>query len=391
MKTLYFDCIAGASGDMILGALLDAGLSFDKLKEKLNLLNLDEFKLTLIKVKKNGFAASKLDVIVKDEKHERRFADIKNIIEQSHLSEKVKKDALKIFWALCEQEGAIHDSSPEKVHLHELGGVDTIVDVVGILVALELMGIKKIISSPLPFGRGFVNGAHGKIPLPAPATAALLKNIPVYGIDINHELVTPTGAVLLKTLASEFGKMPAMSIHNIGYGAGTRDMEIPNILRVFIGETNIHGEYITEQLILLETNIDDQNPEFYDHIMNLLFEKGALDVWMDSIQMKKNRPAVKLSVLCKPGESDKMKRIIFSESGALGVREQVVMRHSLPRELKSVKTKYGHVNVKFARFNGNIKIIPEYDDCKTLAIENKRPVAEIYREAILSASKEIGK
>ncbi|MCF8369744.1 MAG: nickel pincer cofactor biosynthesis protein LarC [Bacteroidales bacterium] len=386
MKTLYFDCIAGASGDMILGALIDAGLSLDLLKEKLNLLNLDEFDITVKQVKKNGFAATKLDVLVKDEKHERHFSDIKHLVEQSDLSDRIKEKASQIFWELCEKEAKIHNSSPEKVHLHELGGVDTIVDVVGTLIGLELLNVDNIVCSPLPMGRGFVKGAHGKIPLPAPATAALLKNIPVYGVDVNFELVTPTGAVLLKTLATEFGVMPAMQVSNIGYGAGNKDLDIPNVIRVFIGEEEKNKDVIKEHLAILETNIDDQNPEFFDHIMTLLFEKGALDVWMDSIQMKKNRPAIKLSVLCKPNNVSEMKRIIFTESNSIGLREALIMRHSLPRKIIKVETKYGPVNVKIAHFEGNKKVIPEYEDCKLLSRKNGVSITDTFHQAILVAS-----
>ena len=381
MKTIYFDCIAGASGDMILGALIDAGLSLESLKEKLDLLHLNEFELTTTKVKKNGFSATKFDVIIKENVHERHFSEIKKIIDESGLSEKIKKQSLEIFWMLCEVEAGIHNSSPDKVHLHELGGTDTIVDVVGTLAGLELLGIEKVYASPLPIGCGFVKGAHGKIPLPAPATAALLNDIPVYGVDIEKELITPTGAVLLKYLAHGFGKMPSMNYQQIGYGAGTRDMEIPNIIRVFIGDTKIQEGVISEQLVLLQTNIDDQNPEFYDFIMEKLFERGALDVYLTSLFMKKNRPGIKLSILCQPDHAEVMKQIVFKESGSLGIKEQMILRESLPREIISVKTQYGNVNVKIARFQENVKIIPEYEDCKKLAKLNNLPVLTVYDEA----------
>lgn len=383
MKTAYIDCIAGASGDMIIGSLIDAGLDIDLLREKLNLLNLKEFDIKVRKVVKNGFAASKFDVIIEDTKHARHYADFDKLINESRLDKEIKSKSLKIFKMMCEAEAKIHNSDWDKVHLHELGGVDTIVDVVGALICIDLLGIEKIVCSPLPVGRGFVKGAHGEIPLPAPATAALLKGIPLYGSEIKKELITPTGAALLRFLASEFGSLPQITVDEIGYGAGDRDLEIPNLLRVFIGDSKEKDSRILENLYLLETNIDDQNPEYFEYVMEQLFEKGALDVFLQPIQMKKNRPAAKLSVIVRPGDLFAVKKIIFKETSSIGIRQQLVERESLPREIIAVSTEYGNINIKVAYLDKEQKkFYPEYEDCKKSAKEKNISIENIYRSAL---------
>jgi len=364
---------------MILGALVDAGLPSQTLVEKLSALHLNDFELKFKKVKKKAFAATKVDVIVKEDVPERHLHHIKRIVEESDVSPKIKDQSTKIFQQLCEVEAGIHDSTLEKVHLHELGGVDTIVDVIGTLGGLEALGIEKIYCSPLPMGRGFVRGAHGQIPLPAPATIALLKGVPITGSEIEAELVTPTGAVLLSSLAEKFGPIPAMTLESLGYGAGGRDLPIANILRVLVGEQDISNKTITENLMLLETNIDDQNPEIYDYVMARLFDAGALDVFLIPIQMKKNRPATMIQVLCTPDKSHHLEQILFSETSTLGVREQMVTRNCLPRKFETVKTKFGDVQIKTAALeNGQIKRTPEYEDCKLLAEQNQVPLKEVY-------------
>ena len=293
---------------------------------------------------------------------------------------------------MCEVEAGIHDSSPEKVHLHELGGVDTIVDVVGVLSGIAALDIKRVFSSPLPMARGFINGAHGRIPLPAPATIALLKDVPITGSEIEAELVTPTGAVLLTSLAENFGPIPKMSIQTIGYGAGDMDLPIPNVLRLFIGEESEFKNIITENLVLLESNIDDQNPEIYDYVMAKLFDTGALDVYLTAIQMKKNRPATTIHVLCSPTKSQIMEDILFAETSTLGIRKQAITRHSLPREFQNVKTKYGDVKIKISKLeNGHRNVAPEYEDCRRLAESNNIPIKEIYFEAENSARKKLSR
>jgi len=387
MKIAYFDLISGASGDMLLGALLDAGLAEDNLRKGLAKINLKDFDLRVKKVSKNGFSATKVDVIIEDDVPERHLSDIEAIIKESQLSSQIQKQALAIFHKLGKVEANIHGVSIEKVHLHELGGVDTIVDVVGVLLGLNILGVEKVFTSPVPLGRGFVNGAHGNIPLPAPATVALLQGVPITGSELETELVTPTGAVLLTSLTESFGLIPSMTLEMVGYGAGGRDLPLPNLVRLFIGEKkeNPLGDFGT--LVVMETNIDDLNPEIFDFIMEELFEAGALDVFLSPIQMKKNRPATLLQVLAKPDDSTKLRNILFRETTTLGVRQKLVQRFALDREIREVETPYGVVRIKIAHLDkGKIKISPEYDDCRRLAKDQGIPIQEVYKAAEFAGS-----
>lgn len=387
MKIAYFDLVSGASGDMILGALIDAGLPEQNLVDSLSELKLDDFKLQVRRVNKNGFSATKVDVIVNEEVPERHLPEIEAIITQSELPSHIQQKAVAIFRHLGTVEAGIHGTSINNVHLHELGGVDTIVDVVGALVGLEELGVAKIFASPVPLGRGFIKGAHGQIPLPAPATVALLEGIPVVGSDLMVETVTPTGAVLLASLVGNFGPIPAMQLRSVGYGAGGRDLPIPNVLRVLIGEQDTYQEISTEMLTILETNIDDLNPEIYAFVMERLFAAGALDVYMTPIQMKKNRPGTQLSIICQEQDSIKTREILFSETSTLGVREMSIRRHSLKREIRTVETPYGSVRVKIAHLpQGDSKIAPEYEDCRKLAAESGIAIREVYLAAEVAAN-----
>jgi hypothetical protein len=382
MKLAYFDCIAGASGDMILGALLDTGLPEETLRERLAALKLADFDLRCYRVDKNGFSATKVDVLVKDDVPARHLPDIEAIVQESDLAPAIKEQAIAIFRRMGEVEAGIHGTTMDHVHLHELGGVDTIVDVVGALVGLEALGIEQVYASALPLGRGFVKGAHGQIPLPAPATVGLLEGVPVVGSELNMELVTPTGAALLTSLATEFGSIPTMMLTASGFGAGGRDLPIPNVLRLLVGEATAPASSMSQSLAMLETNIDDLNPEFYDYVMARLFAANALDVFLSPIQMKKNRPATLLRVLCQPGDVDPLIEILFTETSTLGVRQQMVTRHCLPRSSQTVETPYGPVRVKVARRdNGWAKAAPEYDDCRQLAEERGVALREVYRAA----------
>jgi uncharacterized protein (TIGR00299 family) protein len=379
MKIAYFDLIAGASGDMMLGALIDAGLSQEDLQNSLSTLNLNDFELNIQKLVKNGFGATKVDVNVSDNVPERHLPQIEQIITSSNLPLSIKKRAIAIFHKLGIVEAEIHGTSIDRVHLHELGGVDTVVDVVGVLSGLEILGIEKVYASPVPLGRGFVRGAHGQIPLPAPATIALLKNVPIHGVEIDKELVTPTGAVLLTSLAAAFDKIPHMKLESIGYGAGGRDLPIPNLLRVLIGESTDDDTISFQPLVILETNIDDQNPEIFSFVMDRLFSNGALDVFFTSIQMKKNRPGTMIQVLAKPEDITRLRNILFEETSTLGIRQKMFERYALEREIKEVRTAYGEVQVKVAQLGGGkIKIAPEFDDCRRLAELHQVPVREIY-------------
>jgi uncharacterized protein (TIGR00299 family) protein len=382
MKIAYFDCIAGASGDMILGALVDAGLAEATLRERLAALRLDDFDLQFRPVVKNGFSATKVDVLVADDVPARRLPDIETIIAASDLPPVIKERALSIFRRLGEVEASIHGTRLDQVHLHELGGVDTIVDVVGALVGLDALGVEQVYASPLPMGRGFVKGAHGPIPLPAPATLALLKGLPLVGSELEVELVTPTGAALLASLSAGFGAIPAMRLDAIGYGAGGRDLPIPNVLRLLLGQVPPSDHTDTQTLAVLETNIDDLNPEIYDYVMARLFKAGALDVFLSPIQMKKNRPATLLRLLCRPEAVDELMSILFAETSTLGVRQHMVTRHCLARSSHTVKTAYGPVRVKLAHWGeGQLKAAPEYEDCRRLAEAHGVPLREVYRAA----------
>jgi uncharacterized protein (TIGR00299 family) protein len=383
MKIAYFDCIAGASGDMILGALVDAGLAVETLREHLFALRLgDEFELQAQKVSKNGFGATKVDVLVRTDEHSqgRHLAEIEAILHESDLPKHIQEKAAGMFRRLAEAEAGIHRMPIEAVHLHELGGVDTIVDVVGALAGLETLGVEQAYGSPLPLGRGFVKGAHGQIPLPAPATLSLLKGIPVRGSNIEMELVTPTGALILSTVCKSFGPIPPMKLTGLGYGAGGRDLVIPNVLRLFVGE---QGSGV-ETLILLETNVDDNSAEINGYVMEKLFSAGALDVFFTPIQMKKNRPATMLSVLCRPEDIERLEAILFSETSTLGVRRQSVERRCLERETETVMTVYGPIRVKVAHLtDGSTKRAPEYEDCRRAAEVYGVPLRDVY-SAVLS-------
>lgn len=385
MKALYFDLIGGASGDMILGAMVDAGLSIDKLKELLSGLNLKEFDIQAKIVDKNGFTATKVDVLVTEQPPERHLKEIKDIIQKSSLPPAVQNRALQIFERIAKTEATIHNKSIDQVHLHELGGTDTIIDITGTLLALDHLEISKIYASPVPLGKGFIKGAHGQIPLPSPATISLLKGIPIYGRDIDAELVTPTGAALLAELVDDFGPAPPMVLETVGYGAGGRDLPIPNLLRVFIGEISSSDSATLDHLAVLETNLDDLNPEIYPYVIESLFGAGALDVTLTPIQMKKNRPGTQIQVLCEPSMMDSMRSILFRETTTLGIKQILVDRYSLPRTIQEVETPYGKIRVKIAEISPNIKkISPEFEDCRRAAQEHGIPITDIYQETIRS-------
>lgn len=385
MKALYFDLIGGASGDMILGAMVDAGLSIDKLKELLSGLNLKEFDIQAKIVDKNGFTATKVDVLVTEQPPERHLKEIKDIIQKSSLPPAVQNRALQIFERIAKTEATIHNKSIDQVHLHELGGTDTIIDITGTLLALDHLEISKIYASPVPLGKGFIKGAHGQIPLPSPATTSLLKGIPIYGRDIDAELVTPTGAALLAELVDDFGPAPPMVLETVGYGAGGRDLPIPNLLRVFIGEISSSDSATLDHLAVLETNLDDLNPEIYPYVIESLFGAGALDVTLTPIQMKKNRPGTQIQVLCEPSMMDSMRSILFRETTTLGIKQILVDRYSLPRTIQEVETPYGKIRVKIAEISPNIKkISPEFEDCRRAAQEHGIPITDIYQETIRS-------
>lgn len=381
MKIAYFDCFSGISGDMTLGALLDAGLDWSLLKADLDCLPLRDYELYCEKVEKKGITGLKVNVITNEEHQHRHWSDIKEIILSSNLPEEVKEKSLAVFLLIAEAEAKVHGTTIEDVHFHEVGAVDTIIDIVGSVAGLWRLGIEEVYASALHTGKGLTYSEHGIIPIPAPATLEILKGVPCYTQGIEQELVTPTGAAIIKSYSRHFGEFPLLSIERVGYGAGQKDLTIPNLLRVVIGEKlNIEDKgFYTGQAIKIEVNIDDMNPEFYDYLMQKLFEAGALDVYLQPIQMKKNRPGVLLSVQFESHLLEKVRSIIFSESTSIGMRMYPITKYRLPYEIKQVETEWGTVRVKIAgRQNEQQSITPEYEDCRELALKTGLPLKQIY-------------
>ena len=359
MHIAYFDCFSGISGDMIMGALIDAGLDLHQLNEELKKLKMGGYTLNAKKTTRRGIAGTRFSVDADNDHVERHLKDIEKILDHSDLGDDIKDRSKAIFRELADVEAKIHNSSPGEIHFHEIGAMDSIIDIVGSLLGLKLLGIETVYASRIPVGTGFVECDHGTLPLPAPAALELLKGIPIYASGIEKELVTPTGIVILKHVAKSFGVIPEMRIHQIGYGAGSRDLKIPNLLRVWIGESEEKREYEEDEVILIETNIDDMNPEFFGYTSEKLLERGALDVFMTPIFMKKNRPGTLLSVLISPDKLDEMLSIIFAETTSLGIRLQRLERKKLPREILTVDTTFGCVRVKVSRVGrGDKKYIP---------------------------------
>ncbi len=441
MKVLYLDCFAGISGDMVVGALIDLGLELELLEQELRKLAITGFELLAFPVSKNGIRATQFQVnlLERDGKRladsefvevgpqvddhiepaaaefppasphpHRHLSDILAVIAQSSLPESVKATATDIFKRLGEAEATVHGEPLENVHLHEVGGIDAIIDIVGTAIGIDQLGIEEIYASPLPLGSGFVRSAHGMLPVPAPATAALLQNVPVYSGPGPGELVTPTGAAIITTLAKQFGPMPQMRLMGIGYGSGTRQRDYPNVLRAFLGEAHKHAApagttaipgrdpypeqhvgvpltagYHESPAVLIEANLDDMNPQLFDPLVSRLLQAGALDAVLIPIQMKKGRPGILLQVLAYPTSFDEMLEIIFTESTTIGARSYPVIKHMLQRESLSVETPYGPVRVKIARLGERVvSVSPEFEDCRRLAEQHRIPVKEIYALAM---------
>ncbi|MBI5968444.1 MAG: nickel pincer cofactor biosynthesis protein LarC [Deltaproteobacteria bacterium] len=379
MRILYFDCFSGVSGDMTLAALLDLGLPQEKLRQELAKLSLQNYSLEIFPGSRGGIAALGLKVKVGPQKEPPRyFSDIREMIEASSLEQGVKDMSLAIFQRLAEAEAKIHRQKVEEVRFHEVGAVDSIVDIVGTAIGIEYFKPLRILSSELPMGRGFVQCTHGRLPLPAPATLEILKGYPVRDVNVEGELVTPTGAAIVTTLTSGVNPFPAMKIGQVGYGMGKDEFaDRPNLLRLVLGEPV--GADHADQVAVLEANIDDMNPEFYDYLMDRLFGLGALDVSLSPLLMKKNRPGTLLRVIAEEHQADALSELILRESTTLGVRRYIVGRKKLAREIQEVETKYGRVRVKIS---GELRFQPEYDDCKRIALEKGVPIQEVYQEAM---------
>jgi hypothetical protein len=385
MKLAYFDCFSGISGDMTLGALFDAGCDLAQLREELRGLQVPGWELSAEKVWKNGMAATCARVKTEDQQKHRSLSAILQILRDSKLASPVRDRASAIFHKLGEAEARVHDAPIEKIHFHEVGAVDAIVDIVGACIGFHMLGIEKFACSPLNVGGGTVKMAHGVLPVPAPATANLLQGKPTYSNGVQRELVTPTGAAIVATLCDSFGPQPPMSVSAIGYGAGAADLECqPNVLRIMIGEAveKVVPGY-DQEITVIEANLDDMNPQIYGYFQEKALAAGALDVFTAPVQMKKNRPGTLLTVLCQPADAQTLMTLIFAETTTFGVRTHGAQRRVLPREFVKVTTSFGEVRVKLSRVNGRIlHVAPEYDDCRKLAEEKNVPLQRVINEAL---------
>lgn len=389
----YFDCFSGISGDMTLGAFLDLGVPIEWLKDQLASLPLAGFDVCVDTVSRNGITAKSVQVQVEDDTTSRDHAQIRSLINNSPLSRNIKQMSRDIFERIAQAEAVIHGCTIDQVHFHEVGGIDAIVDIVGTALCMDYLGIKTVIASHIPLGKGFVSCDHGTLPLPAPATLDILKGVPVYGTKISHELVTPTGAAILVTLAGSYGELPEMIIEKTGYGAGKRDIEsIPNLLRVVMGtglggDTGHTSALHKDTVVVLETCIDDMNPEVFGFLMERLFEQGALDVYWIPVFMKKNRPGTLVQVLCRRNLKEVLMDCILSETSTLGIRYYNAKRCMLTRETVMMKTAYGEIQVKrITGPGGSVRIVPEYEVCKNIALVNKLPIRVVYDTIIRSVT-----
>jgi len=392
MRIAYFDCPSGAAGDMIMGALVDAGASFEALQGELAKLRLPGFTLERREAMRGVFRATKVDVHVHGDDHgpddhsgrhdhpDRNLRSILELLAASQLDAAVKANAARIFTRLAEAEARVHGTGVEEVHFHEVGAVDAIVDVTATCIGLHLLGVDAVHCSALPVGGGFVTGAHGRMPVPGPGTAELLKGFPVVDTGVRRELVTPTGAAILTTLAESAGTMPAMTVEAVGYGAGTMELETPNIIRVFLGTaTDARG---TETIVQVETTVDDMQPQLWEAVMERLFEAGALDVYLTPVTMKKSRPGIVLTALCPPDRVTDLSRVLFEESPTIGVRWTAYKRQRLDRETVTLTTAYGPVPFKVSRLAGRVvTATPEFAEVRRIAKEKGLPAREVLDQA----------
>ena len=389
----YFDCFSGISGDMTLGAFIDLGVSADTLQRDLAGLPIESFSLNVSHVEHHGIRAVRCEVNSTESAAARHLKDIEALIQAGGLPASVKDAALAVFRKMASAEAAVHGCSVNEVHFHEVGAVDAIVDIVGCALCMEYLGVTRVAVSALPQGRGFVACRHGRLPLPAPATMALLKGLPVYGADLEGELVTPTGAAIVSALGKDFGPMPAMTVSSVGYGAGKRRYRAhPNLLRIAIGEPCAGGHvedqgYLTDTVHTLETTIDDMNPEYFGYLMELLFENGALDVVWIPAYMKKNRPGTLVQVFCHEAHTPALRDILFRETTTLGLRVSKSQRWMLPRESVTLSLSMGRIVLKKAMLpDGEVRFIPEYEACRRLARKKGIPLRRAYEEIAREAA-----
>jgi uncharacterized protein (TIGR00299 family) protein len=389
MNLIYADCFSGISGDMLLGALIELGIDKDWLHSELSSIGIPPFTIEINKVKRGAVNCTQCRVIAQDpQKVKRGIREISEIIEKSHLKNPIKDQALNLFLLLADVEAKIHNIPVTDVHFHELGAIDSLVEIIGVLIAYDHLNIDELYASPLPLGRGIINTQHGPIPIPSPATVELLKGIPVIFTDIEDELVTPTGALLVKHLVKGFEVQPKMVIKKVAYGAGERDLhEMPNCLRLIWGETDPGFE--EEYIEVLECEIDDMNPEFYPRLMESLFNSGALDVTLSQIIMKKGRPGAKVTVLSAIDSTKRLSAILLTETSTIGLRINRVKRFKASRKIVKIQTQYGPVRCKCAwKGNNLINIAPEYEDYSKISRKYNRPVKSVYQEIIAEALKQ---
>ncbi len=377
-RLLYLDCFAGISGDMFLGLLLDLGYPEEELRRDLSGLALDGWQLGVAREKSGHLGASRVTITVAACQPRRHWWEIRQLLTAAPLPEKVRDRGLAVFAALAEAEARVHDCDPEEVHFHEVGAVDSLIDIIGVLLGVEYFGIGRLCCSPLPMPRGFVDSEHGRLPLPAPAVCELLKGLPVYGVDLEQELVTPTGAALLKTLAGEFGPLPGMIIEQVGYGRGRQNLADgrPNLLRGLLGHPRVAAE--ASEVEVITCNLDDWNPEGFPYLSEQLFALGVLDVALVPIQMKKGRPGLQLQIICRAGEGFEARRLLLTETTAIGLRYHREERWTLPRRQGFVESEAGRVAVKLVTTPAGPVLYPEYEDCRRLALATGRPLKEIY-------------
>ena len=387
MNHLHFDCFSGVSGDMILGALVDAGLPFKDLVRGLARLPVEGFRLTQKRVERGAVSATKVDVLIeKGFRAPLTLSQIKRILLKSGLPPTVKDQSQAVFDRLADAEGKAHGMEPSHVHFHEVGVIDSFVDVVGGVLGLHLMGIQRVTASAINVGSGTLTSAHGALPVPGPAVAALAVGVPIYAQGPSRELATPTGVALVRTLTREFGPLPRMEVRHVGYGAGTADpAQWPNVLRVFIGEGTPTPIGSVETIVELQTNIDDLNPQVYETVFDRVFAAGAVDVTLAPVTMKKGRPGSVLSVFAPREKVEAVMAVLFSDTTALGVRTQEVQRRILPRRFTSVRVDGQDVRIKLADYApGRSKAFPEYEDCKRIAEQTSRPVRDVMEAALMT-------
>jgi uncharacterized protein (TIGR00299 family) protein len=383
----YFDCFSGIAGDMVLGALIDAGVPFEALDQPLGKLPIEGFELEAMRVERHGLRATAVRVRGENAGIFRNYFSVRSLIENAELPDGARALALSIYRRLAEAEATVHGTDVGHVPFHELGAADTIIDVVGTAIGLHHLRIDRVYASPVATGMGMMRTEHGMLPIPGPVVVELLKNAPLYSQGVPYELVTPTGAAILAATVERYGDIPPMRIASVGYGAGTRELEIPNVTRLLVGEPAVEEDLFGPvPAVLIETNIDDMNPELYEYVIERLFATGAQDAWVTPIVMKRGRPAATLSVLCDAGAERAVRDVIFAETTTLGVRRRVVEKWTMPREFVTVEVAGGAIRVKVARgVSGVSGVTPEYADCAQVARESGRPLKDVYAEAQAAA------